>query len=131
MKTAMSHAEIYSIRAAKILIGFLKEMRLIKNIELTIVNFFRKLIAVQIRFKEHVYLLDRRRKVLKFLWVKETTQMLKEDHKSRARTSYIDKVAIIKEKTRDGIIEKWLSYVKSENLTDLMLWRLRIIQHNF
>jgi hypothetical protein len=31
---------------------------------------------------------------------------------------------------RDGIIEKWLSYSKAENLTEYCIWRLKVIKNN-
>jgi hypothetical protein len=32
--------------------------------------------------------------------------------------NYVDKIAAIPDNVRDGIIEKWLTYTKSENLTE-------------
>jgi hypothetical protein len=31
---------------------------------------------------------------------------------------YIDKIAAIPDEVRDAVIEKWLTYAKSENLTE-------------
>jgi hypothetical protein len=33
----------------------------------------------------------------------------------------------IPDTTRDAVIEKWLTYTKTENLTEFIMWRLRIM----
>ena len=34
------------------------------------------------------------------------------------QNAYIDKIVAIPDEVRDGVIEKWLTYTKSENLTE-------------
>ena len=47
------------------------------------------------------------------------------------KKSYGLKVAKIKNEIRDGIIEKWLSYATSENLTEFIIWRLHLMRLKF
>lgn len=63
--------------------------------------------------------------------MREIAEIKKEDPESYARANYVDKVGVIPDKVRDGILEKWLGYTKSYDLTLLMLWRLQCLQFNF
>ena len=45
----------------------------------SIVTFFNIIISIQTRFKYHVFLASRRRKVLKSLWMREIAEIQKED----------------------------------------------------
>ena len=47
------------------------------------------------------------------------------------RNNYPQQVARINPIIRDGIIEKWLGYCKSDNLTKFMVWRLQLMKQNF
>jgi hypothetical protein len=44
------------------------------------------------------------------------------------REAYIERMAGIPESIRDAILEKWLTYTKSENLTEFQLWRLHLMR---
>ena len=35
----------------------------------------------------------------------------------------------IPDKVRDAVLEKWLTYVKSENLTEWVIWRKHLMNH--
>ena len=93
-------------------------------------NYYRMILTIQFKFKRHLTLTNRRRRVLKSFWMTEFSQILKENPKTKARKTYIDKVALIKNEIRDIVIEKWMNYVKSENLSEFMLWRLSMLQMN-
>ena len=42
---------------------------------------------------------------------------------------YIIQVMNIPDKVRDAVLEKWLTYVKSENLTEWVIWRKHLMNH--
>jgi len=44
------------------------------------------------------------------------------------REAYVERMAGIPESIRDAILEKWLTYTKSENLTEFQLWRLHLMR---
>jgi len=37
----------------------------------------------------------------------------------------------IPDEVRDAVLEKWLTYVKSENLTEWIIWRKRLMNKRF
>ena len=84
---------------------------------------------MQRSFSQHVRLQSERRKILKHFWVIECQNvMLSADQTKKAQREYVHRVASIPLDVRDGIIDKWLSYVKSENLTEFQLWRIQLLK---
>ena len=74
--------------------------------------------------------------ILKHFWKLETQNAMGNAERPKSlkwieQNKYIDKVANIPEEVRDSIIEKWLTYVKSENLTEFLMWRILIMKKNF
>ena len=41
--------------------------------------------------------------------------------------AFSDKLRKISDPVRDGVIEKWITYSKSENLTEFMIWRVKVL----
>ena len=47
------------------------------------------------------------------------------------REDYISGLAQIPEPVRDAVIEKWLTYTKSENLTEFLVWRTHLMKQPY
>ena len=77
-----------------------------------------------------------RRNILRHFWDIEIRNSMgntarPDTQKWLDQNAFIDKVANIPEATKNGVLEKWLTYVKSENLTEFLMWRILIMKKNF
>jgi len=77
-----------------------------------------------------------RRDVIKHFWKLEVQNEMFNPEKPgtpayQDRVDYINRLSTLDDKNRDGVIEKWLSYLKSENLTEFQVWRMHIMKRQF
>jgi len=74
-------------------------------------------------FNKHMSLQRGRRRILQHFWKAESQNEMgngkpKDSPEWVKQNIYIDKIAAIPDEVRDAVIEKWLTYAKSENLTE-------------
>ena len=67
-----------------------------------------------------------RRRLLRHFWeIVAKNEILNENNEEYAKS-----IMEITDVVRDGVIEKWLSYSKAENLTEYCIWRLKVIRNH-
>ena len=89
-------------------------------------------VNIQLVFKEHLKMQQGRRKVLKFFWEVERLQaMTNNKHPSskayQKQNEQCVAVLRITDEIRDAVLEKWLTYAKTDHLNEIQLWRLCLL----
>lgn len=76
-------------------------------------------------------------KILQFFWNEikmndvAVNSFPKGTVKHEDQNMFVDQVMEIPDEVRDAVLEKWLTYVKSENLTEWIIWRKRLMNKRF
>ena len=77
-----------------------------------------------------------RKAILKHFWTFECHNLYTNRETPNTKSwenqaKYIKRVKNIPDFVRDSVLEKWLTFAKSENLTEFMMWRLLIMKRKF
>jgi len=134
IKGNLAHNCLYESRSRLVVLWILKIKLDCKKFYIMMFQHMLGIITIQRKIKEHTELMMGRRQIMLHFW---TEYAIKEQHTNDCkdntkehteRLEYCEKVSVIPDRVRDAIIEKWLTYAKSQNLTEFIVWRLHIMQ---
>ena len=132
-KTTTAHTYIYERRAQLVVIWFLKNALDRKQGRAIMYQYSKRVISLQRNWRKHLDLQTDRKTIMEHFWALELDSMadkLLKKHTKEQENLY-EKIKAIPEDVREAVIQKWLSYAKSENITEFMMWRTYLMANSY